>query len=171
VGNGTARRRPAVVPVRGENRGARGARLLHCRGRPVVHRDEAVQPDCDGVSGAVRVRVVVGELEAGHEQESVGRERAGALALDLREVGADVCGVDARAPVPEWPRIVAAQDVVGDTENIEAGRSVEVDHPSERKLAVAPSRVRVELAEQGARAFAHSPRVCPRAAARWVNAR
>jgi len=29
----------------------------------------------------------------------------------------------------------------------------------------------VELAEQGARAFAHSPPVCPRAAARWVNAR
>jgi hypothetical protein len=123
------------------------------------------------VSGAIRVRVVVGELEAGQEQEPVGRERAGALALDLREVGADVGGVDARAPVPERPRIVAAQDVVGDTENIEAGRSVEVDHRCERKLAVAPSRVRVELAEQGACAFAHSPPLCPRAAGRWVNGR
>jgi hypothetical protein len=119
------------VPVRGENRGARGARLLHRRGRPVVHRDEAAQPDCNGVSGAVRVRVVVRELEAGHEQEPAGRERASALALDLGEVGADVGGIHARAPVPERPRIVAAQDVVGDTENIEAGRSVEVDHRCE----------------------------------------
>jgi hypothetical protein len=76
------------------------------------------------VSGAVRVRIVVGEFEAGHEQESVGRERAGALTLDLREVSADVGGIDARAPVPEPPRIVAPQDVVGDTENIEAGWSV-----------------------------------------------
>ena len=140
-------RRPGVVRVRGENRGARGARLLHRRRRPVVHRDEAAQPDRDGVSGAVRVRVVVGELEAGHEQEPVGRERAEALALDFGEVGAGGGGIHARAPVPERPRIVAAQDVVGDAENIEAGRSVEVDHRCERKLAVAPSRVRVELAE------------------------
>jgi hypothetical protein len=123
------------------------------------------------VSGAVRVRVVVSEFEAGHEQKPVGRERADALALDLREVGVDVGRIDAGAPVPERPRIVAAQDVVGDAENIEAGRSVEVDHPSERKLAVAPRRVRVQFAEQGARAFAHSPRVCPRDAARWVNGR
>ena len=56
------------------------------------------------------------------------RGRAGALALELRQVGADVGGVDARAPVPERPRIVAAEYVVGNTENIEAGRSVEVDH-------------------------------------------
>jgi hypothetical protein len=160
-----------VVRVRGENRGARGARLLHRRGRPVVHRDEAAQPDRDGVSGPVRVRVVVGELEAGHEQEPVGRERAGALALDLRKIGADVGGVDARAPVLERPRVGAAEDVVGDAENVEGGRSIQVDHRRERKLAVAPSRMRVELAEQGARAFAHSPPVCPRAAARWVNAR
>jgi hypothetical protein len=40
-------------------------------------------------------------------------------------------GVDARAPVLERPRIVAAQDVVGDAENIEAGRCVEVDHRCE----------------------------------------
>jgi hypothetical protein len=170
-GERDGRRRPAVVRVRGENRGARGARLAHRRGRAVVHRDEAVQPDRNGVTGAVRVRVVVGELEASHEQESVGRERAGALTLDRREVGADVRGVDARAPVPERSRIVAAQDVVGDAENIEAGRSVKVDHRSERKLAVAPGRVGVELGEQGACASSHAPPVCPRPAADRVNAR
>ena len=123
------------------------------------------------MTGTVWVRVVVGELEAGQEQESVGREGAGALALDLREVGADVRSIDAGAPVPERPGIVGAQDVVGDAEDVEAGRSVEVDHRPERELAVAPGRVGVELAEQRARAFAHSPRVCQRAATRWVNAR
>src|SRR5207249_2880240 len=51
------------------------------------------------------------------------------------------------APVAQRPGVVAAQDVVGDAEDIEAGRSVEVDQRSERKLAVAPGRVGVELAE------------------------
>jgi hypothetical protein len=63
-----------------------------------------------------------------------------------------------RDPLKPGPEHRPAQDVVGDAENIEAGRSGEVDHPSERKLAVAPRRVRVQFAEQGARAFAHSPR-------------
>jgi hypothetical protein len=36
------------------------------------------------VSGAVRARVVAGELEAGHEQEPVGRERPGALTIAAR---------------------------------------------------------------------------------------
>ena len=157
--------------MRDENRGARGARLLHRRGRPVVHDDEAVQPDRDGVTGAIRVRVVVRELEAGHEQQPVDRACAGPLALDLRQVGAHVRRVDTRPPVQQRPRIVAAQDVVGDAEDVEAGRAVEVDHRGQRKLTVAPSRVGVELAEQRARASTHLPPVCPWPAARWVNAR
>jgi hypothetical protein len=64
-----------------------------------------------------------------HEQEPVGREGAGALAL--REVRAHVRGVEARAPVPERPRIIAAQDVVADAVDVETGHSVEVDHHSE----------------------------------------
>jgi hypothetical protein len=43
--------------------------------------------------------------------------------------------------------------VVGDAEDVEAGRSVEVDHRPERELAVAPGRVGVELAEERARAL------------------
>jgi hypothetical protein len=65
----------------------------------------------------------------------------------------------------ERPRIVAAQDVIGDAEDIETGCSVQVDDRSERKRAVAPSRVGVELAEQGARSSAHTLRVCPPPAA------
>jgi hypothetical protein len=37
--------------------------------------------------------------------------------------------------------------MVGDTEDVEARRSVEVDHRAKRKLAVAPARVGVKLAE------------------------
>jgi hypothetical protein len=133
--------------VRSQNRGAGGASLLHRRGRPVVHRDEAAQPDGDGVSSKIRVRVVVRELEARHEQEPIGRERTSTLALDLRKIGADVRRIQARTPVPKRPRIVPPQHVVGDTEDIEARRSVEVDHRAKRKLAVAPTRVGVKLAE------------------------
>jgi hypothetical protein len=163
-------RRSRVVGMGDHDRGTPVARRLESGSRPVVHRDKASQPDRDGVTGAVGVRIVVRELEAGHEHQAVGRERPVALALYVCEVGIDVRGVDARATVSERPRIIAAQDVVGNTENIEAGRSVEVDHRAERKLAVAPSRVGVELAEQVARASAHSPPVCPRTAAQWVNA-
>jgi hypothetical protein len=46
------------------------------------------------------------------------------LALDLRKVGADVRGIQARTPVPKRPRIVPPQNVVGDTEDVEARRSV-----------------------------------------------
>jgi hypothetical protein len=46
---------PSIVRVRGQNRGAGGASLLHRRGRPVVHRDEAAQPDGDSVSSKVRL--------------------------------------------------------------------------------------------------------------------
>jgi hypothetical protein len=143
--------------VRHENRRARSARRLHCRDYPVVHGDEATKPERDRVRGALRVRIVVRQLEPRHEQESVGRECAGTLALELGEVGAHVRLVETRASVPERPRIVATQDVVGDAEDVEAGGSVKVDHRPEGKLAVTPSRMGVELAEQGAYASAHSP--------------
>jgi hypothetical protein len=142
--------------MRGHNRGAGGARLLHRRGRPVVQGDQATQPDSDGMTSAVRVRVVVSELETRHQQHPVGRERTSALALDRREVSADVRGIDARARVPKRPRVVAAQDMVRDTEDVEAGPPVEVDHRPQRKLPIAPARVGVQLAQQWAPASAHN---------------
>jgi hypothetical protein len=58
------------------------------------------------MTSAVRVRVVVSELETRDQQHPVGRERTSALALDRREVSADVRGIDARAGVPKRPRII-----------------------------------------------------------------
>ncbi len=45
-------------------------------------------------------------------------------------------------------RIVCAIGVVGDAQDVEAGRSVEVDDLANREVAVAPRRVCVELREQ-----------------------
>jgi hypothetical protein len=45
------------------------------------------------------------------------------------------------------PGIVAAQDVVGHAEDVEARTPVELDQLRERQLAVAPGRVSVELAQ------------------------
>jgi len=122
------------------------------------------------MTGAVRVRVVVRELEAGHEQEAEGRERADALALDLREVGADVCGVDARAPVQQRPRIVAAQDVIGDAEDVEAAllyRSTAAPSESSPSLQVVWAW---NSQSRGALLRACTPSV-PAACGRWVNAK
>jgi hypothetical protein len=49
--------------------------------------------------------------------------------------------------MPKRPRIVPPQYVVGDTEDVETGRSVKVDQRAKRKLAVAPARVGVKLAQ------------------------
>jgi hypothetical protein len=63
------------------------------------------------------------------------------------------------------PRVGAAQDVVGDAEDVEARAAVEVDELAERELPVAPGGVRVELAEECLRSvsLAHALSVLRRA--------
>jgi hypothetical protein len=93
----------------------------------VVHRDELLDADGDGVAGSIGIGVVVRQLQAGHEQQSERRERSGPLSLDLTEVRVEVLGVHARPSVASRPRIVLAQDVVGHAQDVESGRSVEID--------------------------------------------
>jgi hypothetical protein len=118
------------------------------------------------MAGVVGVRVVVGQLEAGHEHESVRLERAALLALDLGAVLVEPLLVDARSAVLRRPRVVGAQHVIGDAEDVEAGAAVEVDELRHRQLAVAPRGVSVELTEEGRRAGTHLERslrqsLCP----------
>src|SRR5688572_19311485 len=94
----------------------------------------------------VRVGMVVGELEAGDHDHPVERPRTLGLAVDCGHVLGEHGLVEARGLGA--PRVVAPQDVIGDAEDVEPGAAVEVDELPEGQLAVAPSRVGVELAEQ-----------------------
>jgi len=147
-----------LVRVRDDDRGAEISRQLYRRRRPVVHPDETPRPECHRVAGEVWVRVVVGQLEAGHQQQPVRRQCASPLALDLCAVLVEPVFVDARSSVQGRPRVVRAQHVVGDAENVEAGSAVEVDQLRHRQLAVAPRRVSVELTEESRASRTHLDR-------------
>ena len=55
-------------------------------------------------------------------------------------------------------RIVAANDVIGDAEHVEAGLTVGIDELTDRLRTVAPGRVGVELAQQRSlRKACHTP--------------
>src|SRR6185436_15500952 len=53
------------------------------------------------------------------------------------------------------PRIVGAHDVIRDAEDVEPAAPVEVDELGDGQFAVAPPRVRVELAEQRTQTSSH----------------
>jgi len=107
------------------------------------------------VAGEIWVRIVVRQFQSRDEDEAVRRERARPLALDLRAVFVEPLFVDARASVQRRPRVVGAQHVVGDAEDVEPRAAVEVDYLRYRKLTVAPRGVSVELTEEGRRASTH----------------
>jgi hypothetical protein len=111
-----------LVRVRDDDGGAEIARQLYRRRLPVVHPDEPPRPECHRVAGEVWVRVVEGQLEARYQQQPVSRQCAGPFALDLCAVLVEPVFVDARSSVQGRPRVVRAQHVVGDAENVEAGR-------------------------------------------------
>lgn len=93
----------------------------------------------------MRIEVVVRELEAGKQQEVV----LALSTLGLRvELGVIAAHDAARRCVERQPRIVAAVDVIGDAEDVEAVPSVQVDELGNHQRAVTPPAVCVELAEQ-----------------------
>jgi hypothetical protein len=102
-------------------------------------------------------RVVEGELETGDHEHPVRPRGAGRLAVDLGEVERERHLVDGRegGAFLLAPRVVGADDVVGDAEHIEATSAVEIDELTNRELAVAPARMRVKLAEQWPEASSH----------------
>ena len=75
------------VGMRGDDRGARRSGVAHRLGKAAIHRDELAQANRDGVAGKVGVRVVVGQLEAGDDEQVVARPGPLRLALDGLEVG------------------------------------------------------------------------------------
>ena len=151
AGGGAMRRRCGRdrVRMRRDQRRAVVTRCLERGHEPVVDGDERAQTDRDGVGSVARVAVVVGELRPGNDEKVVLRAGAPRFLRDLREVGRQPRGREVAALAARGsPRVVAPDDVVGDTEDVEAMTAVEVDELADREQPIAPARVRVELAEQ-----------------------
>ena len=113
----------------------------------VPEGDKRVEADGQGVRAPSRIVVMVGQLEAREDEQVVERRGASRLGGDRRDVlGVALCG-DVHLPV--------AQRVICDAEDVEPTVAVEVDKLAKRQAAVAPRRVRVELAEQWCDALTH----------------
>jgi hypothetical protein len=160
----------------GDQRRPGAARLLERDVDPVVDPHELPAADRDRVRCAEWVEVVVGQLEAGNEQEVVLASGALRLGRELPQVLGVFRSVEPTGRrIGCQPRVVAARNVVGDAEDVEAGASVEVDELADAQGAVAPVRMRVELAEQWPDFPTHPVRsvrpVCPSVVARLVTIR
>ena len=106
------------------------------------------------IGDAVRARlgpiVVERQLEAGDHEQVVGIPGAFRLGLDRGEVVVVV----ARMDVVDGG--AAGDRVIGHAEHVEAGVAVDVDQLGKRERAVAPGRVRVQLAEQRMTVMGHA---------------
>src|SRR5262249_4429832 len=120
--------------------------------------------------GEVWVDVVDSELGAGQHDEPVLFECPFGLALDRPEVLGKPGGWDTEVR----PQIVGRVHVIGDAEDVELIRAVEVDEGSERAPPVAQRGVRVELGEAQILTLSHGPHFSHSDATpcvEWVNVR
>ncbi len=142
--------RLVVERMRRDERGAGQDGRLDRLVDAAVDGDEAAEPERQRMGGEARVGVVVGELEARHHEQSVLLARPRSLALELGEVGVEAVGGDAVRRVAAG--LDGSADVVGDAEDVEPVRAVEIHERRHRQDAVAPGRVRVQLCQQCSRA-------------------
>ena len=139
-----------LVRMRGDDGGAGPGSVEHGAHDAAVDADVLLQPDRHRVRGAVRIAVVVGELEAGKEEQVVQRLGAGRLAFQL----GPVCGVvlerdaDVARVACTEPGVVGANDVIRDAEDVESTGADEVDELAHGEGTVAPRRVGVQLGEK-----------------------
>ena len=146
LGVGSERRRRPVgetavverVRVGGDQRRpfcARGAQSFF---EACTHADEPAQAECDGVAGRLGLGGLMSQLEAREHEQVVQAARAIGFGVDLAQVGVEVRRL----------HVVVEQRVIGDREHVEAVASVEIAELAHADHAVAPGRVRVELAEE-----------------------
>ncbi len=138
--------------VGGDEPRAGSARLPQRADELRLYSNVPPQADRDRVSREIGVVVVERQLGAGDDKHAVAGIRPAGLALDVAHVCRPRLLRDAnRMALPfsrTPPGIARRQDVVGDAEDVEAVPAVEVDELPNRQLAVAPGRMRVELAEE-----------------------
>ena len=135
----------------GDERRPVRARGAQCLFEPVVDADERAQPERERVAASAGSGSLVGQLEARDDEQVVERRRALASAASSARYAAK-SRLDCDSPPGA---------VVGDREHVEAGAAVQVESSREGELAVAPRRVRVELAEERAGLDGHPPAVFP----------
>ena len=125
---------------------------------PFVDGDKAAQAERKGMGCLRGIGVVVGELEARDDEQSVPLHRAGRLTVELGQVGGMV-----RSGDPPW-RVceISAAGVIGDAEDVEAARAIQVDERGQFEQAVAPRRVRMQLGQQMSRPASASRSDCGR---------
>ena len=122
---------------------------------PSIDRDVPLETDSDGVSREVGIVVVVGQLEPGQEEEVVVAACPLGFVPDLREIVVIVLGADAACRRLAGRPVVRADDVVGEAEDVEPDRTVDVDDLPDRERTVTPAAVRVQFGEQGADPGSH----------------
>ena len=99
--------------------------------------------------GVTRIGVLIRQLEARYDDQVVQQTGSRGLSLDRLEVFVEVPRVYVvRRRALRQPGVTAAHAVVGDTEDVEAARAVEIDGLPQAEIPVAEGRVAVELAEQ-----------------------
>jgi hypothetical protein len=117
--------------------------------QPGAHADEGAQPERDAVAGCFGLCDLVGQLEAGQDEQVVEPPRPLALGVDLTEVRVEVGRLD----------VVVQHRVIGDREHVEAVASVEVAELAHAERPVAPGRVCMQLAEERVLLCRHMHRV------------
>ena len=119
-----------------------------------LDRDELMQPERESMCRVVGDVPIVSQLEPGEDEEPVLGQGARRLELQLSEIAGPAPGVD--RPVQ---RIIQPSGVICDAKNIESRCSVEIDELRDRKDAVTPRRVGMQLTQQELRS--HLRQCCP----------
>jgi hypothetical protein len=104
----------------GDQRGISGARVGQRGLEAAVEADEPPQPEGQRVCRSAWIRVVVGQLEPGNDEQVVLRSRTLGFGLDLREVIGVRRRDNRRACVSCG--VACPDDVVGDREHVEPER-------------------------------------------------
>ena len=107
-----------------------------------------------------RIGMLIRQLEAGYDDQVVQQTGSCGLSLDRLEVFVEVPRVYVvRRRALRQPGVIAAHAVVGDTEDVEAARAVEINGLPQAEIPVAEGRVAVELAEQLITRSRHHPQL------------
>jgi hypothetical protein len=131
-----------------------------------VDPDVPAQPDGDRVHRRVGLLVRVRELEPRDHQHPVVVQCPLGHSANGLEVRRERALVDR---VGGW--VVGTDNVIGDRQDVESPRAVEAGQVCDAELSVAPRRVRVQLAEEGAAGRSGSGGHAPKRRSRRVKPR
>ena len=115
------------------------ARRLDRRIEPILEAHEPVEADRHRVRGLLWVGVVPRQLQSRQHQQTIAAPGTFGLVADLGQVLVVDSGRDHRS---------VAHDVVRDAQHVEPGTAVQVDNVGQLEIAVAPARMRMQVAAE-----------------------